>query len=103
MARKSDIEKIMAEHGFNIEVDNDGNMILEPGFLQLDNIKVLLVKRGRYIADPALVPPELQDKNILWIEEPPVVTATTKSGNEINVYVNQVITEFKEVHPDDGR
>jgi hypothetical protein len=103
MSRKSEVEKLLSDHGFNIEVDNDGKVSLEPGFLQLEQIDVRMVRRGRYIADPALVPPELQDKNILWIDEPPVVTATTKNGNEINVYVTQVVTHFEEIHPDDGR
>lgn len=102
MAKKSDIEKELIRQGFNATVDNDGKLTLEPSHLQLTQINVLLVKRGRYITDPALVPPELQDKNILWVQEPPVVSAITKSGEEIPVYVEQVITEFKTVHPEDN-
>ncbi len=103
MSRKSEVEKLLADHGFNIEVDFDGKVSLEPFFLHLEQIDVRMVRRGRYISDPAFVPAELQDKNILWIDEPPVVTATTKNGNEINVYVTQVVTHFEEIGPDDGR
>lgn len=103
MSRKSDIEKLLAQHGFNIEVDTNGNLSLEPSVLRLEQIDVRLVRRGRYVSDPALCPPELEDKNILWIDEPPVVTAITKNGNEINVLVTQVVTHFEEIHPDDGR
>lgn len=100
MAKKSDIEKELMRQGFSAVVDNDGKLTLEPSHLQLTQINVVLTKRGRYITDPALVPPELQEKNILWVQEPPVVTAITKSGAEIPVYVEQVITKFKTVHPD---
>lgn len=99
MSRKSDIEKLLAQHGFNIEVDADGNMTLEPSVLRLSNINVKLVRRGRYISDPALVPPELQDKNIFWVDEPPVVTATTHKGNHIDLYVETVTTEHEVIEP----
>jgi hypothetical protein len=95
------MSKALNGSGLEFTVDNAGEMIITPSHLRLDNIKVELVKRGRYIADPALVPPELQDKNILWIDEPPVVSATTINGDEIPVYVQTVTTNYREVHPDD--
>lgn len=95
------MSKALNNSGLNFTVDVEGEMSINPSFLRLDNIKVELVKRGRYVADPALVPPELQDKNILWVEEPPAVTATTTTGDEIPVYVQTVTTEYREVHPDD--
>lgn len=89
------------EAGLQFEVDNAGKMIITPSVLQLEHIDVLLVRRGRYIADPALVPPELQEKNILWLDEPAKVSATTKTGNEIIVLVDQVTTTQKTIHPED--
>lgn len=96
------MSKALNNSGLSFTVDADGEISVTPSFLRLDSIKVELVKRGKYISDPGLVPPELQDKNVLWVNEPPVVTGTTTAGDEIRVYVQTVVTEYREVHPDDN-
>lgn len=93
------------DSGFNFIVDNDNNIRAELDFIKLQTINIKTVKRGRYITDPALVPDELKDKNILWIDEPVVVTAITEEGNEIPIYLsnleNQVNIEHKVIEPEE--
>ena len=47
------MSKALNNSGLEFTVGTDGEMQISPSFLRLDNIKVELVKRGRYIADPA--------------------------------------------------
>ena len=63
------------------------------------------VSQSRYAsADPALVPPELKDDNILWIDEPPQVSMQTETGNEVDIIFtdpeNMITLHQEVIHPD---
>lgn len=88
-----------------LHTTTDGEVIAEMSNIRVATLKVDLIRRGRYITDPALVPPELEDNNILWVDEPPVVTAVLDSGEEIPVYFtnpeNQLVITKRVIHPDE--
>lgn len=94
--------KEMSRQGLQITY-NDEQLTIEPTVLRLKSITVNTVRRGRYITDPAFVPEELKDKNILWVDEPAKFYAVTESGEEIPVYCSEGITHnHQEIHPDDN-
>ena len=53
--------------------------------IKLKSIHVVSVTKRMYIVDPDRVPPELADKNILSVQQPIVVTATTEDDRVIPV------------------
>lgn len=97
--KKSLLEKELARQGLNAYVNSDGEIKIEPSYLRLQSIKVKAIKRGMYITDPGLVPPELKDANIHYVNEPPVVTGITESGAEITIDVIDVQIDYETVEP----
>lgn len=86
----------MSRQGFKIVYDKE-HLTIEPSVLRLNCLKVKTVKRGMFKTDPALVPPELKEDNVFWIDEPVEITAITESGEEIPVYAQEGVTVNHEV------
>lgn len=91
------ISNLLTDAGLSIHSDGE-NVRIEPEYIKLQSIHIKTVKRGRFIADPSTVPEELQDKNILWVNEPATVTAITEDGREINVYLSNMDAQVVHNH-----
>lgn len=99
------ITEALSRAGFSIVFDGD-NVRVEPSHIRVKHMRIKTVRRGRYISDPALCPPELASKNIIWIDEPPEAFATTENGEEIPIHFSPddsgefVFLEHEDIHPD---
>lgn len=55
--------------------------------IRVHSLKVHQIRRGRFIRDPHYVPPEMQDENILWVDEPLEITAVMDPEFDIEIPV----------------
>ena len=93
--------KILTDAGLSLQVTDDG-ITVKPEYLKLQSIHVKQVRRGhvRGILKPS---DELTDDDIFWVDEPPIVTAITEDGDEINVYLSnreaQIVHNYEVIDP----
>lgn len=88
------IAKALADTGLSVNIDQEGNLKLEPQYIKIQTIKVKMVREGMYKTDPRLVPPELKDENIFWRDLPIEATAITEDGDEIPVLLTNMAQQF---------
>ena len=95
------LANIITDAGFSLQVTDD-EITVKPEYLKLQSIHINQVRRGRV---KSLVKPvdELTDDDIFWVNEPPVVTAITEDGDEINVYLSnkeaQIVHNYEVIDP----
>lgn len=90
-----ELVKAMADSGLGFSWNTEEGLKLEHQFIRLQSIRAKVTKRGMYITDPHRVPIELQDKNIVYIDEPIEVIAITQDGKEIEVILTNLQEQLK--------
>lgn len=93
--------KILTDAGLSLQVTDD-EITVKPEYLKLQSIHIKQVRRG-HIKSTLKPLDELTDDDIFWVNEPPVVTAITEDGDEINVYLSnkeaQVVYNYEVIDP----
>lgn len=97
---ESAIVEALSKSGIKLSYDGD-ELAIEPTVLRMKYITINTAREAIYKTNPAYVPPELQQDNLMWIERPPEYYAITNTGEKIPLYLTDGVTINREdIYPD---
>lgn len=95
--------KALSDAGLSLAIEGD-DVVLKPQFLRLQSIHMKTVRRGHFKSTLKPIE-EMTDDDILWVDEPPVFTAITQDGDEIDVHLSnreaQLVHNYDVIDPRD--